>query len=343
MIKNSTNLIRYFYKEFPDFVKQMQNCDHNLSLDTPNNYHLEGSVFTHVMMIMKQIQQASYLTDYDKYIYSVIALCHDLGKLEARQIKDGKVTFYNHDAISAFKAIDVLNRLGLYQEEKEVIFQTIAHHTQVFRLTRQQLFDKLLDAKLRNTIETFGVFDHDGRFHDNQEVEKSYTLCEDLVVKYSSQNAPKTVTVMVGLPASGKSTYIDQNAPEGSFIVSRDRIVEDLGDGITYSEKWDSANQKEVDEILQEVFKQAKKENEVFVDMTHLSTKSRRRTLSHFGKEWKKKCVAILPSLQQLVNNSEERKNTTGKFVSDSVVLEMMSRFSSPTYGEGFDEIEWRF
>jgi predicted kinase len=342
-MKTTTELLRWFYSNYPRLVEEMRNCDHNLSYDEPNSYHLEGDVWCHVMMILKQIQQANYLTDYDKYIYSVIALCHDLGKPEARQIRDGKVTFYNHDAISAFKAIEVLNHLALSQEEKEVIFQTIAHHTQVFRLTRQQLFDKLLDAKLRNTIETFGVFDHDGRFHDNQEVEKSYTLCEDLVVKYSSQNAPKTVTVMVGLPASGKSTYIEQNASEGSFIVSRDRIVEDLGDGITYSEKWYSANQKEVDEVLQEVFKQAKKENEVFVDMTHLSTKSRRRTLSHFGKEWKKKCVVVLPSLTQLTNNSEYRKNTTGKFVSDSVVLEMMSRFSSPTYSEGFDEIEWRF
>lgn len=340
-MKTPTELLRWFHLNYPHLVDEMRSCDHNSSHENLNSYHLEGDVWCHVMMILKQIEQASYLTDYDKYIYSIIALCHDLGKIEARQVRDTKVTFYNHDAISAFKAIDVLNSLEISQLEKEIIFQTIAHHTQVFKLTSQQLWDKFYDEEVFTSVKRFGVFDHEGRFHDNAQ---STVSEKPLIERYKIvSDAPKTVTIMVGLPAGGKSTYIDQNASEDSFIVSRDRIVEDLGDGTTYSEKWNSANQKEVDEVLQEVFKQAKKESEVFVDMTHLSSKSRRRTLSHFGKDWKKKCVIMLPSLSKLANNSEERKNITGKFVSDSVVLDMMSRFTAPTYGEGFDEIEWRF
>lgn len=340
-MKTIPELLRWFHKNYPHFVAQMNACDHNLDSDNLNSYHLEGSVFTHVMMILKQIEQYDYITEYGRYIYSIIALCHDLGKAEAREVRDGKVTFYNHDAISAFKSIDVLNKLQLSQEEKQNIFQTISHHTQVFRLTNQQLYDKLYNSDVYNCIRIFGEFDHKGRFHDNIETQEEE---QPLYTAYKvASNAPKTVTVMVGLPASGKSSYIEQNAPEGSFIVSRDAIVEQLGEGLTYSERWDSVNQDEVNEVLQEVFKQAKKQDNVYVDMTHMSTKSRRRTLAHFGKDYKKKCVVMLPSLTKLQENAINRKNTTGKYVCDNTILDMMKRFSAPTYGEGFDEIEWRF
>lgn len=338
---NITQLIKYFYNKFPHFVNEMKDCDHNINLSSPNSYHLEGSVLCHVMLILKQIEQAEYLIDYDKYIFSIIALCHDLGKKEARIIDNGKVTFYNHDGISAFKSIEVLNDLKLNQQEKELVFQVIAHHTQVFKLSRQQLFDKVKDIPLMIAIELFGYFDHNGRFHDNVAEAKGETFSQNYNVV---PDTDKTVTIMVGLPASGKSTYVEQNAPEGSFIVSRDTIVEALGDGITYEERWNSVDQKEVDRVLQHVFSKAKREsNNVFIDMTHLSAKSRRRSLSIFGKEWKKNCVVMLPSLTKLEQNSTTRKNTTGKFVGNDVVLQMMKNFSCPSYGEGFHNINWRF
>lgn len=343
-MKTTTELIRWFNARCPGFVKAMKQTDHGLDSNNLNPFHLEGGIFTHSMMVLKEVDRLDFLIPRDKYLLSIVALCHDIGKPLTRFVKDnGKVTFYNHEAVSAFHSIDLYEELGLSQSEKEYIFQTIALHTDYFKIPRQELANKLIDQQLHTIIETFGKCDHAGRFHDKGE-EIRYTGFIPTPESYNiAPDKGKTVTVMVGLPASGKSTYIEQNAPEGSFIISRDAIVEALGDGITYTEKWNSADQKEVDEVLQDLFKQAKNENNVFVDMTHMSTKSRRRSLAHFGKDWTKNCVVILPGLEQLTENSITRKKTTGKYVDDSVVLGMMKNFSCPNYGEGFHNIEWRF
>lgn len=76
------------------------------------------------------------------------------------------------------------------------------------------------------------------------------------------------------------------------------------------------------------------------VDMTHMSLKSRRRTLSHFGKDWQKNCIVLLPTLSEINRRKGLR---TEKVIDNSVLDAMISSFRPPCLGEGFDNITYKF
>jgi predicted kinase len=188
--------------------------------------------------------------------------------------------------------------------------------------------------------------DHAGRFADNQD-KIDYELFQPkekmAIIEDLEGYKNKTVTLMVGLPYSGKSTEVDITIPReypwDHFIISRDKIIQRLI-GKNYNEKWNNADQKEVDKELQIQFKESKKYTNVIVDMTHMSAKSRRKTLSHFGENWQKNCIVMLPTLQTI---EERQKLRTDKVIDNSVIDAMIKSFRPPCLGEGFDNIEYRF
>ncbi len=92
-----------------------------------------------------------------------------------------------------------------------------------------------------------------------------------------------------------------------------------------------------MDKELQDYYNTAKKFDKVLVDMTHMSKKSRRRTLSHFDKSYKRKAVVFLTDL---VTNDLRNNQRDGKVISKEVVEKMMRSFYPPTF-EVFDEIEY--
>lgn len=103
-------MISRFMKEFPEHVVSMSDIDHNYSAIMPNPYHIEGSIWTHTMMVLNEAVRRGY----DDTIQAT-ALCHDIGKAYSRgeREKDGKmrVSFNGHEGIAFYHTIDVLDRL----------------------------------------------------------------------------------------------------------------------------------------------------------------------------------------------------------------------------------------
>jgi putative nucleotidyltransferase with HDIG domain len=345
-------LVSWFQLEYPKLVVKMKKSNHHLTefdqelnyyddyipstrlknnIESLNPYHLESDVFTHVMMVCKQAENMPYEVQ-------VAALLHDIGKPSTRKVnpKNGNVSFYNHDAVSAFMSLDILKRpeLNLSKEQQVRIFNMIALHTQMFKLTEDQL-SKIGDWQLLDNLELLRYADHCGRFtsiHSHQ-----YEPRDLRCVRNEPRETTKEVVILCGLPASGKTSWKYENIDGGFYNVSRDKIIEDIGVGENYNEKWNNINQKQVDKQLQANFITAKAHDKVYVDMTHMSKKSRRRSLSHFGPEYKKKCVVFLPDLQEIKLRNEKR---CGKIIDESVYDKMMRSFYPPTY-EMFDEIEY--
>ncbi len=352
-MKSMTELITFFQIEYPHLVLQMRNSSHHLTFkdqqildkeydgdygfdsypESLNPYHLEGNIWEHTLLVCKQAEKAPYRL-------KLAALLHDIGKPSTRSVnpKNGNVSFYNHDAVGAFMALEILKRpeLELTKKEQVRIFSLIALHTQIYKLSMEQLA-AIGDKELVADLIELGKFDHEGRFHSKGDAViphiDSIPFIRNGVTGYT-----KEVIVLVGLPASGKSTWKANIRGEWTHI-GRDDILEANTIGNYYSEKWKNANQKEIDKLLQLNFNKVKEYgfSKVIVDMTHMSKKSRRKSLSHFGAEYKKKCVVFLTDLQTL---SERNNNREGKVIPQEVIEKMMRSFYLPTYEE-FDEIEF--
>lgn len=331
-------LLRLFHSKYPSIVKAMRGSDHALSSDNLNKYHLEGNIWEHTMLVLHEAVRRGY--DYETQLACIL---HDIGKPLARSINEEKqkVTFYSHESFSVFLSLQIMEDLKLTHDVRERLVKVIGLHTEVFKQPLQSLYELIGAEKTYYQLMKLATCDHAGRFADEQD-KIDYELYLPKEKEWTTEYEPKkkTVTLLVGLPYSGKSTLIaSKRSFDASFIVSRDNLI-DLSNGSNYNEKWYNSDQKAIDSELQKWFGYSKKFNNVVVDMTHMSAKSRRRTLSHFGKEWQKNCIVLLPTLEEIEKRKASRPK---KVIDDSVIESMIKSFRPPCLGEGFDNIEYRF
>ena len=153
-----------------------------------------------------------------------------------------------------------------------------------------------------------------------------------------------TLTVLVGLPGSGKSTSIPENFD--GFIYSTDNVLEELAAkaGETYNQVFKdniSYATKLMDDLLANyIFMGA----DVLWDQTNMSAKKRRGILSRFPKTYRKVCICRVPPRDEdewaeLNQRIVQRARFNGKFIPPEVVERMADSYVEPTLEEGFDEV----
>jgi poly(A) polymerase/tRNA nucleotidyltransferase (CCA-adding enzyme) len=64
----------------------------------------------------------------EKPLVRLAALLHDIGKPRTRVVRDGRVTFYNHQAVSRRMARHILNRLRFSKKERDYVLHLIYYH-----------------------------------------------------------------------------------------------------------------------------------------------------------------------------------------------------------------------
>jgi tRNA nucleotidyltransferase (CCA-adding enzyme) len=64
----------------------------------------------------------------EKPLVRLAALLHDVGKPRTRVVRDGRVTFYNHQAVSRRMARGVLDRLRFSKKERDHVLHLIYYH-----------------------------------------------------------------------------------------------------------------------------------------------------------------------------------------------------------------------
>lgn len=322
-------LVKDFQLKYPKLCKAMQECSHHYSDTELNPYHLEGDVWSHTMMICNQA------VNQNKNV-QIAALLHDIGKPFTRKENHEKkrVSFYGHESMSAFLALDVLKDMELSDSDIVRIFQLISLHTEPFKLEEKQLLERMVKNRyLYLDLISLNQADSLGRFHE-QDSELITTKATDC--PYEEKNKEATITMLIGLPCSGKSTYCKDTS---EAILSRDNIVESLGVGSNYKEKWDSVDQKAVDKQFQQELKDLVKSRVNFiVDRTNLSRKSRRSILNQIPSCYKKKAVVFLTGLSEIEGRNLARE---GKTIPDDVIENMVKGFYPPLFDE-FEEIEWK-
>ncbi len=182
--------------------------------------------------------------------------------------------------------------------------------------------------------------DHDGRFYKTQRFDIKDELYQDFLDIISAHEGNEvaktnpTVTIMIGLPRSGKDTYIADNY-NGETIISRDDVMMELyskGDSYTSTfKKISKEEHKKVDQETQKRFQVAVKNKEnIIINLTNLSKKTRAKWLP---QNYYKKAVVVLTSPKTCLS-----RNTTEKYIPTDVLHDMIKRYHAPNLEE-FDEI----
>ena len=155
-----------------------------------------------------------------------------------------------------------------------------------------------------------------------------------------------TVYMMIGVPCSGKSTYVKKNLLKPyTTVLSTDDVIEKLADMAesTYSECFEWAI-KPASKVLN-----LKRDHaianirNVVYDQTCLTVNSRQSKLLPYPVRehncYRKVAVFIVPpSLVVLLERNEERRKV-GKFLPPHLIENMLEDMEAPALEEGFDEI----
>lgn len=346
---NIINLIKWFQLKHSSIVKEMSSTSHHyLNNKKLNPYHLEGDIWAHTMLVMLEANRLKSKLDHGDYIHLLIcALLHDIGKPLARKVnlEKQRVHFWGHEPMSAFLSISILLdiekdfSIGL---NKRLIMETIAMHTDVYNVPREKLEDRLINnKKLANMLSYLSECDYSGRFFEMGERNMEH-INPDIDPSKEIQEGEKRIYCLVGLPCSGKSTFFKNHITKGQEVLSRDDIVMELAaeNGITsYNQAFSEVDQSEVDRRFQERKNKLKNsKNDIWIDMTNMSRKSRRKHMQDF-KNHKKSAIVVVSPLNKIYTRNKERKEKT---ISDHVYEKMIYSFQPPLYDE-FDQIDWVF
>jgi predicted kinase len=149
------------------------------------------------------------------------------------------------------------------------------------------------------------------------------------------------VLLLIGPPLSGKTTFVSNNFDADSVtIISRDDLVIELSGISDYNLAFNTVDQKLVKaELTKRLIEAGKSNKNVIIDMTNMTSKRRRKSLSHFNDYYK--IGVIFPILEKCEYNRRNlnRLLDENKLIKDSIINRMINQFQEIRENEGFDEI----
>jgi len=152
-----------------------------------------------------------------------------------------------------------------------------------------------------------------------------------------------TVYMLVGVPGSGKSTWLTnnvrQNGNDAVWSLSTDDYIEDIArqEGKTYNDVFKDHIKDATAHMYDELKIALGEKADLYWDQTNLSVKSRKGKIAQVPKDYTKIAVVFkIPDRDELMLRLNSRP---GKTIPDHVMNSMIKNFEMPTQDEGFDGI----
>jgi tRNA uridine 5-carbamoylmethylation protein Kti12 len=149
--------------------------------------------------------------------------------------------------------------------------------------------------------------------------------------------------MLVGIPTSGKSTYVDKLLSldywKNSVVLSTDYYIEFYAkeQGKTYNEVFDE-HIKEATKMMEKLIPYAiDNGKDIIWDQTNLSVKARKKKLSKLPSYCHRGAVYFEIALEEALERNNHRE---GKFIPKDILKRMYHQFEKPTVSEGFDYVE---
>lgn len=147
-----------------------------------------------------------------------------------------------------------------------------------------------------------------------------------------------TLYVLVGLPASGKSTWAQQQKFTNCVYINTDKHVQNYANevGKTYSEVFTDYMPQAIELMMNEVHEAVDAGKDIIWDQTSTTRASRVRKFTH-TQQYKK--VAVIFRTPEPVEHKRRLNSRPGKVIPLDVLATMSEQWEEPTIQEGFDEI----
>jgi len=155
----------------------------------------------------------------------------------------------------------------------------------------------------------------------------------------------KRIIMLVGVPAAGKSTWIEKEFQGECTVISTDDIIQAVADseGKTYNEvfqKYIKAAEhmmwQEFDSSVQGGF------YPIIIDRTNMNVKSRRKffeRLKNFHKGHGYELEAVIFKTPEKAEWERRLNNRPGKTIPQHVLDGMSKAYEQPTLAEGFTKV----
>lgn len=326
-------------------------------------WHSEGDVWTHTQLVcteLTRLAQWRSLTPPERTALIFTALFHDSGKPLTTHVEaaTGRVTSPKHAIKGEHLARSVLRELGCELNVREEICRLVRFHGRpAFLLERSNPVHEVVSLSWlvnNKLLYFFALADTRGRrtaqmtrpeenlhywkllAEENGCFEQAYSFANDQArFLFFRQREPSlhyvpyedyrcTVTMMAGLPGSGKDTWLAANLP-GAAVVSLDAIREELAIDPT-------DNQGQVAQTARENCRDLLRSRTTFgFNATNLLRQTRQRWIDLFADYGARIAIVYLePSWPAILERNRDRSRP----VPEGVVRELASKCEPPTLTE---------
>ncbi len=347
-----------------DWASKQAWCDAMSRCAQDSHWHAEGDVWTHTQRVLSQLEMLAdwgYLSDLDRTKLVFTALFHDVAKPITTEVdpETGRVRSPKHAVKGEQMARSILRGLECDLETRESICRMVRYHGRpAFLLERSDPVQEvvrlswLVDNRL---LYLFALADTRGRDTESMDRPEENLHCWKLLAEeyecflapylfateharltYFRQAEPNlhyvpyedaasTVTLLSGVPGSGKDYWIGKNRPKLP-VVSLDSLRDELDIDPT-------DNQGQVAQLARERCRELLREKTAFVfNATNILRSTRGRWIDLF---WDYKArieiVYIEPPLSKILNQNRNRNQV----VPERVIRNLAEKGEPPTLLEG--------
>jgi predicted kinase len=326
-------------------------------------WHSEGDVWTHTQMVCAQLPQLDEwpnLTPHDRTVLTFTALFHDAGKPLTSQLDPatGRITSPKHAVKGEHLARAVLRDLGCDLAIREEIARMVRFHGRpAFLLERPEpghevvslswwvknrllyLF-ALADTRGRHTAESsrpeenlhlwklaaeeHDCFDRPYIFANDQARFLFYRQTPPSLYYVPHEEYRSTVTMMSGLPGSGKDTWLAANLPDVP-VISLDALRGELDVDAT-------DDQGEVAQLARERCRELLRAGTSFAfNATNILRQTRKRWIDLFADYGARiEMVYIEPPFPAILSRNRRRQRP----VPEAVIRQLADKCEPPTWAE---------